>query len=837
MRVLDRAIDVVTTHNLLTIAVVLVLTGVIAVGMGGLEVGSQAGEDESDFEDIEEVRAGEYIAEHFEAERDDEEYATSFVYVRDEGGNVLSQDALVDALEYQETVLDEEDVTDHVADDAVHGVPNVVARTLADDPDASLDDQRAALEEADEDEVAAAVESTLADGQPELALLPASFEPGTDSAESHRMGISFVADDGAVPAEADEVLFETAQDQDDPSYFTMGEAALWDAQETIFSNVLTLVLPAALLSLVAVLAFTYRDVVDVIVGMIGVFVSLIWMFGILGWLGVEAGSVMIIGPILIIALSIDFSFHVFMRYREQRGDGDPIRPSMARSTRTLAVALGLVTVTAAIGFLSNVTSPLSDIRSLGIGITLGIVSAFVIFLTLVPALKITIDGLLERVGRDRRKQPLGSGRWLRRGFDASVTATQRASVAIIVVALVAGSAGFVAWGALDHESFQEQDDDAAEWKQNLPGPLAWEISEFEEHAAYVDEQYAPTEDDAFARADILIQGSVTDDDVFSRVSDATDTADERGVIAQGTGWGGVESPLSVAQRLAAENETVATVLDETDTTGDEIPDTDIERVYDAIYEADSEAAMGVLERTDDGEYAALRLIVLTDPTLSFDDRADEMTTVADSIEDDDDVLTATPAGVASVNQAVTAELADSIFRTLLIALGVIALTLAVVYRLANDSATLGLVTVVPIVLVTALVFAGMYVLSIPVTLLTALLISLVLGLGVDYSIHVSDRFALELRRGADRITALETTLRGTGGALLGTTLTSVGAFAALLLHPHPQFESLGLMVSLAMLSAFVASVVVLPSLLLLWAEYGYDGEKPPSEAAASDQLP
>ena len=110
----------------------------------------------------------------------------------------------------------------------------------------------------------------------------------------------------------------------------------------------------------------------------------------------------------------------------------------------------------------------------------------------------------------------------------------------------------------------------------------------------------------------------------------------------------------------------------------------------------------------------------------------------------------------------------------------------------------------------------MYVLSIPLTLLTALLMSLVIGLGVDYNIHVGDRFADERRDGKSTFEALDAAVTGTGGALLGSTLTSAGAFATIMLVPHPQLESFGAIVVVAMTTAFVASVLVLPSLLVLW---------------------
>jgi predicted RND superfamily exporter protein len=105
---------------------------------------------------------------------------------------------------------------------------------------------------------------------------------------------------------------------------------------------------------------------------------------------------------------------------------------------------------------------------------------------------------------------------------------------------------------------------------------------------------------------------------------------------------------------------------------------------------------------------------------------------------------------------------------------------------------------------------------VPLTFLTALLLSVGIGLGVDYSIHVTDRF-VEERTESDPATALDRALTGTGGALLGSMLTSAVSFSALLLHPNPQLQSFGVLVMLALGLSFLLSVYVLPSLLWLWA--------------------
>ncbi|MFC6736364.1 RND family transporter, partial [Halolamina salina] len=631
--------------------------------------------------------------------------------------------------------------------------------------------------------------------------------------------VAFDADAGNGTVDnATAALYHSASERSAAGFFVVNSAAMRDARSHFFGEMVELVVPAALAFILVVLGFAYRDLVDVVVGMVGVALSVVWMFGLLGWLGVAAGMTSIIPVVLVAGLSIDYGFHVFNRYREQRGEAEAIREPMRRGVSLVATALVLVTVTAAIGFLANLSNPLPLIRDLGVSITLGVVSALLIFLTVVPALKIEVDGLLERAGIDRHKRALGHGRYLRPALTKAVTVARRAAPAVLVLTLVVGSAGGVAWADLDEESYQQNDGVVAEWKQELPDPIGWDPHPVPERSQHVDEVYQPASAEAATQEPILIEGEVTSDDTLEDLRRGVDYIDEQGLVVDRADTPGVRSPVTAMQSVAARNDSFAAVLDDADTDGDGVPDRNLEGVYDAFYAADSEVASSVIER-DDGEYESLLVTLSLDADYAdASDVVPELAEGADRMADGDD-RTATVVGNLAVNDAVLGEVVGGILTTMVLALAAITLTLAAVFEYMHGSATLGLVVSVPIALVLGLVIGGMAVLSIPLTLLTALLMSLVIGLGVDYNIHVGDRFADERRAGAGTFEALEAAVTGTGGALLGSTLTSAGAFATIALVPHPQLQSFGAIVVVAMTTAFAMSVLVLPSLLTLWDRY------------------
>lgn len=110
----------------------------------------------------------------------------------------------------------------------------------------------------------------------------------------------------------------------------------------------------------------------------------------------------------------------------------------------------------------------------------------------------------------------------------------------------------------------------------------------------------------------------------------------------------------------------------------------------------------------------------------------------------------------------------------------------------------------------------MYLLGISFNVITGLITSLTIGLGIAYSIHLSERYSLELGPNVSAWDALRTAVTGTGGALLGSAATTVGGFGVLAVAILPPLRQFGIITGLTIIYAFLASVVVLPSLLVVW---------------------
>jgi uncharacterized protein len=100
-------------------------------------------------------------------------------------------------------------------------------------------------------------------------------------------------------------------------------------------------------------------------------------------------------------------------------------------------------------------------------------------------------------------------------------------------------------------------------------------------------------------------------------------------------------------------------------------------------------------------------------------------------------------------------------------------------------------------------------------ILTAMFIPILIGLGIDFNIHILERFAEERAMGAAPPEALQGALVKAGGSIVTAAMTTAIAFYALVLTDFKGLVELGLITGSGLLLCLVAAFTVLPALLIL----------------------
>ncbi|MFP4625270.1 MAG: efflux RND transporter permease subunit [Natronomonas sp.] len=740
--------------------------------------------------------------------------------------NVLSKPALLDMLEVQYRLEQREGL--RVA--GSRSAASTIAQEI--DPSATtLDEQRRTIEIATTTQIQAAVREN-ADNAGFTGTLSTDFNAKSASA-SATIGVvthdipkysSGGAGQGGessltpIQTQAQDVVDGTGGD-----ITVFGDGTISAEFNSVIADSLTIVVPAALITIVLLLAISYRDPLDLLLGVIALLITVVWTFGSLGLVGIPFNQMMIAVPPLLLAVGIDFGIHAINRYREERAVGFDIPDSMRLTTHQLLVAYFIVTGTTVIGFLANLSSDLQPIRDFGLVAAIGITFTFLIFGIFLPAAKVWIDR--RRSGwaiPTFSQRPLGSeGSALATVLGVGVVAARRAPIVVIVIALVGGIA--VGGYAIDVDtSFSDEDflppEETPAYLELLPQSLQPDEYTVVAQLNFLEDNFETVQG---STTTVYVEGRMTDDTALEELHRAGEDPPDSFVTtdrkAQST------SIITVIQDRAEIDPEFRAVVDRNDRDGNGIPDRNLGEVYDALF-ATGAAADAERYLADD------RRSTRVDYDVTADATNEEVTADTRAMASKHPFM-ATATGSTVVFQVISNLILDSAIQSLAIALTGTALFLIVVYWVTNGYPSLGVVNVAPMALSVVLIAGSMRLLGISFNAFTASILALTIGLGIDYSVHVVHRYVDERRR-RGLVASLDRAVRGTGGALTGSMLTTSLGIGVLVLAVLDVLGQFGILTALSVVYSYLVSLLILPSVLVLWDRYAADDPEVPLDETA-----
>lgn len=159
------------------------------------------------------------------------------------------------------------------------------------------------------------------------------------------------------------------------------------------------------------------------------------------------------------------------------------------------------------------------------------------------------------------------------------------------------------------------------------------------------------------------------------------------------------------------------------------------------------------------------------------------------------------------------QLADSQARTF----GYVIVAVFIMFSVLLRSFSLALIALIPNVLAATLIIAFMGYTGIPLDMMTVTIAAICIGIGVDDAIHYLHRFREEIDLKATTREAVITSHHTIGHAMYFTTMTIMGGFSILALSNFIPTIYFGLLTALAMALALVANMTLMPALLMTFA--------------------
>ncbi|NOY23273.1 MAG: MMPL family transporter [Acidobacteria bacterium] len=149
--------------------------------------------------------------------------------------------------------------------------------------------------------------------------------------------------------------------------------------------------------------------------------------------------------------------------------------------------------------------------------------------------------------------------------------------------------------------------------------------------------------------------------------------------------------------------------------------------------------------------------------------------------------------------------------TFLLSFFLVILTFVIAYR--NPFSVV--YAVVPLLLGELWTFGMAYFIVGKLNILTSVSAAIIVGLGIDFAIHIYSRFLDETLQQPDVRTALNKTMSETGASTIAGALTTAAAFSAMSVSSFRGLREFGIISSLGILCTLVAVCTVLPLMFLM----------------------
>ncbi|MEF8856996.1 MAG: MMPL family transporter, partial [Haloplanus sp.] len=506
----------------------------------------------------------------------------------------------------------------------------------------------------------------------------------------------------------------------------------------------------------------------------------------MGVLGYNFNAIMLGVMPIALGLGIDYGLQIQTRYLEERANDRPPVDAAGLATRTTGRALLIAMATTVVGLGSLLVSPVPPVQQFGVTSAVSVAASMALAVTLLPALLVRIDGGDSTASGVADSTPVERDRLevLMDRVTRSVTAGRPLVTLLIAGLLVSG--GMYAYPQVEPRQqmmdFWPQELDEKKDLESLEDTV--EGSKVVYVVVETDRAYTPETFREVATYQRLMLANPNVNAVSSPVT-AVQTANE-GEIPD------TQYRLDASLRAAHASDAAA--------------------VRDP---ADQPGTLLLTFYIDDVEGEPVRTLV-----DEFEGNADYTLTTADEVR-----VTGKPVVNRVVIESVTAGLTPMTLLSFALGFGV----LAIAFR----SPKIAGVLLASVAGSAALLVTGaMYLADIPWNPLTITMSSLTLGIGIDYGVHVFERFEYEVtERGQSRLGAAATAVAKLSRPVIGSSFTTIFGFGVLTISRFPVLANFGVTTVFAIGLSLLAAFVILPAALVTVRLFERPDDKPTPGAA------
>ncbi|MGM0376104.1 MAG: efflux RND transporter permease subunit [Bacteroidota bacterium] len=580
---------------------------------------------------------------------------------------------------------------------------------------------------------------------------------------------SDVMEDQTIIAEIEETIENNPGKEE---VYISGQSYLRNAVKSYIKKDLLTLLPTSLALMVLILFLSFREWKGVVLPFIVVVLSIVFSFGLMAVLGWEISIVSLLLPVMLVAIANDYGIHLINLYQEKcrtetTANMGHLAVMVYRELRKPILITGLTTIGGMLGLLSHKMAPAAQ---LGILASIGIGLALAMSLFLIPVLL------------SLYKKPVQKPQHIDRPSITEKILSIFAKWVNFHPKTVVASFGIATLISISGIFLLRVD-------TNVEGYFP-RHSEIRKGIDLTNQQFGGSQ-----YVSVLFRGNMLSPDFLNRMEEYT------GEIRELPDAGHVISPVTFMKELSK---------------GIYTPD---EPEYGTLPRSEAEAAQYLemasftgfgnqLGRFIDINNANARILVsmkdgsnLTGKTI--------LNGLRNITKDDPQLGFIAGPGLSKI------QIAEMVIQgqisSLLLAFIIILFLLSVIFK----SARAGIKGSLPLLVATIFLFGFMGFFNISLDIVTALLSSIMIGVGIDYTIHFLWRYKAEYAVRREIRPSIWATLTSTGRGIIFNAFSVMAGFSVLVLSGFAPLRFFGGLVVISIFSCLISALLLIPAIVSL----------------------
>jgi len=534
-------------------------------------------------------------------------------------------------------------------------------------------------------------------------------------------------------------------------------------------------LPLGILIMLVFLFICFKQLRGVVLPFLVVIMSILVSMGLIPLLGWKIHVITIVLPVMLIAIANDYGIHLIARYQEYNVEGNTYsKKELAKKIfSSLSKPVLLTGLTTMAGMLCLFGHFVVAARQLGILASFGILFALAASLLFIPALSSLLPKAkpVFRANNDGKKKPILESLL---GFFGNIVSNRPK-------AIIAGALIFAAVASVGIFFVVIDTDPNKYFSKDHPIVYAADLVNNELGGAQ--------------NISIVYEGDIKDPRIMKKMDNMESELQKMAEVG---------NTISIARMV---RQMSRALNDEGEEFYDIIPDTrNAIAQYFELYSMSGDP--DDFEKLVDFPYENA-MITARLKTISTKKLNKLISQINEMVNNDEDVRLV--GGFGLILSEIAHRIVSGQFLSLALAILVVGILIMILFR----SVTAGLVSGIPLALSITILFGLMGIFHIELNVATAMLSSIMIGVGIDYTIHFLWRYRQERENGLVPKEAVKKTLTTTGRGIVFNAFSVIIGFSALLVSSFMPVRFFGFLVIVSIFSCLIGALILIPALCLV----------------------